>query len=126
VDHSGLIEHLGGAQRHWFQRVVADSNVEFPWDEGRPEYDPDAAFLGDRPSADILEYYRDPYRRSDEVLSGVALDAAPRGKHGGGEDPQPSDVREIVLHMIEETACHSSHPDIVRELLDGRTKLGLR
>lgn len=74
---AGLIEHLGGAARHWFQQVIADSNVEFPWDEGRPEYDPDAAFLCDRPSADILAYYRDQCRRSDQVLSGVALDAAP-------------------------------------------------
>jgi hypothetical protein len=35
-------------------------------------------------------------------------------------------VRWIVLHMIEETAYHSGHLDIARELLDGRTGLGLR
>jgi Protein of unknown function (DUF664) len=32
----------------------------------------------------------------------------------------------VVLHMIEETACHSGHLDITRELLDGQTDLGLR
>ncbi|MGD0685763.1 MAG: DUF664 domain-containing protein [Streptosporangiaceae bacterium] len=35
-------------------------------------------------------------------------------------------VRRVVLHVIEETACHSVHLDIARELLDGRTNLGLR
>ena len=33
---AGLIEHLGGAERHWFQQVVARAAVELPWDQGRP------------------------------------------------------------------------------------------
>jgi hypothetical protein len=36
------------------------------------------------------------------------------------------DVRTVVLHMIEETATHSGHLEIARELLDGQTKLGGR
>ncbi len=35
-------------------------------------------------------------------------------------------MRWIVLHLIEETACHAGHLDIARELLDGQTDLGLR
>jgi hypothetical protein len=35
-------------------------------------------------------------------------------------------VRDVVLHMIEETARHAGHLDIARELLDGRTGLGPR
>jgi hypothetical protein len=33
---AGLVEHLGGAERHWFQGVVAGSDAELPWDEGLP------------------------------------------------------------------------------------------
>jgi Protein of unknown function (DUF664) len=33
-------------------------------------------------------------------------------------------VRDVVLHMVEETARHAGHLDIARELLDGRTGLG--
>lgn len=33
---AGLAEHLGGAERHWFQGVVAGSDAELPWDEGLP------------------------------------------------------------------------------------------
>jgi hypothetical protein len=36
---------------------------------------------------------------------------------GGWKVPN---VRFIVLHMIEETACHAGHLDAVRELIDGR------
>ena len=34
-------------------------------------------------------------------------------------------LREIVLHVITETACHAGHLDAVRELIDGRTWLVL-
>ena len=51
----------------------------------------------------------------------------PKGKHGDPQiDPEITTVRWVVLHMIEETAAHSGHLEIARELLDGRTGLGLR
>jgi hypothetical protein len=30
-------------------------------------------------------------------------------------------LRETILHLITETACHAGHLDAVRELIDGRT-----
>jgi hypothetical protein len=35
-------------------------------------------------------------------------------------------ARDVVLHMIEETARHAGHLDLSRELIDGRTGLGPR
>ena len=123
---AGLVEHLGGAERHWFQGVVAGSGVELPWDEGLPPYDPEAAFVCDRPSAEVIGYYRDQCARSDAVLAVTPLSAPPRGKHGDPEMDEPPDVRWVVLHMIEETARHAGHLDIARELIDGQTGLGPR
>ena len=124
---AGLVEHLGDAERHWFQQVVAGSDVDLPWDEGRPAYDPEAAFICDRSAADVIAYYREQCQRSDTVLAVTPMSAPPRGKHGDPDtDDQPLSVRWVVLHMIEETACHSGHLDIARELLDGKTNLGLR
>lgn len=120
---AGMIEHLGNAERHWFQEVVAGSHVELPWDEGRPPYDAGMAFTCDRPSSDVLGYYREQCDRSDEILTGVSLSDAPRGSHGDQEIPN---VRVVILHVIEETAAHSGHLEIVRELLDGVTGRGLR
>jgi hypothetical protein len=34
------------------------------------------------------------------------------------------DVREIIVHVIAETAVHAGHLDAARELIDGRTWLG--
>jgi hypothetical protein len=123
---AGLVEHLGGAEWHWFQAVVAGKAPEpVPGEEDLPPYDPTAAFVSDLPSAEIINFYRDQCASSDAVLAATPLSAPPRGRHGDPEN-EPPDVRWIVLHMIEETARHAGHLDIARELLDGQTGLGLR
>jgi hypothetical protein len=120
---AGIVEHLGNAERHWFQEVVAGLREDQPWDEGRPPYEPSMAFTCDRPSREVLGYYRAQCDRADAIVAGVSLSGAPLGRHGGEEIPN---VRVVILHMIEETAAHSGHLEIARELLDGMTGLGLR
>jgi len=124
---AGLVEHLGGAEWHWFQGVVAGKKPEpAPSDEELPPYDPTAAFVSDLPSAEILGFYRDQCASSDAVMAVTPLSAQPRGTHGDPEMDEPPDVRWVVLHMIEETARHAGHLDIARELIDGQTGLGPR
>ena len=120
---AGMVEHLGNVERHWFLEVVAGAQVDLAWDEGRPPYDPEMAFTCDRPSRDVLGYYREQCDRSDEILAGISLSDVPRGSHGDDEIPN---VRVVILHVIEETAAHTGHLEIARELLDGTTGRGLR
>jgi uncharacterized damage-inducible protein DinB len=124
---AGLVEHLGGAEWHWFQGVVSGKHPDPP-PEGadQPAYDPTAAFICDEPSAEVISFYRDQCASSDAVLAATPLSARPRGRHGVPGEDEPPDVRWIVLHMIEETARHAGHLDIARELIDGRTGLGPR
>jgi Protein of unknown function (DUF664) len=123
---AGLVEHLGGAEWHWFQQVVAGAAAEPPGAGDQAPYDPAAAFVSDQTSAEVIAEYRDACARSDAVLAQTPLSAPPRGWHGGPEWDQPPDVRWVVLHMIEETARHAGHLDIARELIDGKTGLGHR
>jgi len=81
------------------------------------------AFTCDRPPREVLGYWRAQCDRSDTIVAGVSLSDAPRGRHGNEEIPN---VRVVILHVIEETAAHSGHLEIARELLDGKTGLGLR
>jgi len=123
---AGLVEHLGGAEWHWFQGVVAGASPELPGDEDPQPYDPEAAFVCDSPSAEIIAFYRDQCASSDAVLAVTPLSASPGGRHGDPEMDEPPNVRWVVLHMIEETARHAGHLDIARELIDGQTGLGPR
>ena len=81
---AGLVEHLGGAEWHWFQGVVTGADPEPPpADEDLPPYDPKAAFVSDEPSAEIIRFYRDQCARSDAVLAVTPLSAPPRGPAAG-------------------------------------------
>jgi hypothetical protein len=126
---AGLVEHIGGAEYHWSQHVIAGIVEQVPEGEDVTPYDPEAAFVSDSPSTEILDWYRDACRKTDGVLAVTPLSAAPRGVHN---DPDPeylaqiTSVRWVVHHLIEETARHAGHLDIARELLDGRTGLGGR
>jgi Protein of unknown function (DUF664) len=121
---AGLVEHLSGAQFHWFIGVVAGEDTSPPADADVEPYDPMAPFATDWSSADIIAEFREISARSDAILAVTPLSAAPRGEHGDPEVAEPPNVRWVVLHAIEEIARHCGHLDIGRELLDGTTRLG--
>jgi hypothetical protein len=110
----GMVEHLGDAEWHWFQEIVTGTA---------------GPLLGEhtpRTPAAVFAYYREQCRRSDEIFAATPLSATPRGRHPGPLGDEITDLRGVVLHVIEETARHAGHLDVVRELLDGRTGLGPR
>ena len=121
----GLVEHLGYAERHWFQEVMLGTATDLPWPPDPPGSGP---LETDHPTDEVFAFYREQCRQSDRVLETTALSTAPAATHE--YDPvlaaQTTDLRRIVLHVIEETARHAGHLDVVRELLDGRTGLGPR
>jgi uncharacterized damage-inducible protein DinB len=120
----GLIEHLGCAERHWFQNVATGSAAPLPWAD--PDEDDDAPFTTPRPADVVVAFYREQIERANAVIASTPLSAPPKGRHNRDGADEVTDLRFIVLHMIEETARHAGHLDIVRELLDGRTGLGPR
>jgi hypothetical protein len=117
----GLVEHLAYAERHWFQEVTTGSAepVEWPDDDHEPLTTP-------RLPSVVFEFYREQCDQSDAILAATPLSATPRGRHPGPLADEIADLRGVVLHMIEETARHAGHLDIVRELIDGKTGLAPR
>ena len=112
-----LIEHLAGAEWHWFERVLAGTPTP-----STPDVDP----IEPPSSSDVIDSYRAQVARSNEILAGHDLDGAPLGQVQPEMRDEIHTVRDILLHMIEETARHAGHLDIARELIDGRTGLGPR
>ena len=123
----GLLEHLGHAERFWAQAVLAGAVSALPWtDEPEGEWDPRAALVSGHRTADVIAFYRDQCARTDAIMAGFGLDDRPPGVHRRDLPARVVDVRDVVLHLLEETARHAGHLDIARELLDGRTGLGPR
>jgi hypothetical protein len=124
----GLIEHLGNAERFWFQAVAAGAAPDPP-DPPGPEpttgtEEPSGAHR--RSPQTVFAYYRGQCRRANDVLTSTPLSSPPLGQHGLELEDDVTNLRWIALHMIEETSRHAGHLDVVRELLDGRTGLGPR
>jgi hypothetical protein len=116
----GLIEHLGYAERHWFQEILTGSADPLPWpDDATPLRTP-------RPPSVVFEFYQTQCERSDAILAATPLSRPAQGRHPGPLGDETTDLRGIVLHMIDETARHAGHLDAVRELIDGTTGLGPR
>ena len=107
----GLVCHLTEVERWWFAYHVGDMDVTFAWSDE----DPDADFRGPEGAtlAGMVAAYEQECERSRAVVAAASLDQII-----GGERPGRS-VRWVLLHMIEETARHAGHADIVRELVDG-------
>ncbi|TYK52847.1 DinB family protein [Actinomadura decatromicini] len=68
-------------------------------------------------ASDVLTRYRDAVEEANKVLDACTDLAAPIPRPGR---PAPS-VRWALTHMIEETARHAGHADILREQLDNTT-----
>jgi hypothetical protein len=118
----GLLEHLGHAERHWFQEVLTGSAGLLPWAD-----EEDTPLRTTRAPSLVFGFYGDQCRISDSIIEVTPIEATPVGRHP--DEPlasQTTDLRRIILHMIEETARHAGHLDAVRELIDGRIGLGPR
>ncbi|MGH9171638.1 MAG: DinB family protein [Acidimicrobiales bacterium] len=117
-----LVQHLAlDVERFWFRRVVA----------GEPEPDDWAVEDGwqiapEVSSQAVLDLYRSETALAKVITASTPLDAAPKW---WPEELFGSwrldDLREILLHVIAETACHAGHVDAARELIDGRLWLVL-
>lgn len=113
----GVVAHLAWAERVWFRWRFAEEDVDIALSGD----DNDESFtLGpDDTVESVVAIYRDENERARTIVSAAAsLDAvAPReSRHHGIVS-----LRWILVHLIEETARHAGHLDIMREQLDGRT-----
>jgi hypothetical protein len=110
----GLMKHLASVEFGWFCETFGRESESIPFDEDDPEADMRAE--PHETTADIVEYYGRARAAADRVID--ELDPDDVGSAWFGD---PVSMRWVLIHMIEETARHSGHMDIVRELIDGAT-----
>ncbi|MET9919860.1 DinB family protein [Streptomyces sp. NPDC006435] len=113
---AGLINHLSWVEYHWFEVVFLGGEDEGPWTDEDP--DREMRIAVDMPLADVLALYAERTARYRELVASHDLDTPAERPRRDGRSP---DLRWIVLHLIEETARHNGHLDIIREIVDGTT-----
>ena len=107
----GLVRHLTGVERWWFQQNFERRDVPFlypPADDFDPPEDADFATA--------LDTWRAECAVSREILAAHQLDDTARPL----DSSEHIDLRWLVLRMITEYAQHCGHADLLREGIDGR------
>jgi Protein of unknown function (DUF664) len=109
-----IVKHSAVWERRWFQVVFAGRPDADGWPAVRGE--PDGTFaLGDDDTVDtVVADYRTQIEASRDILTANDLDA-----RCARADLVDENLRWVAMHMIQETARHAGHADIIREAIDG-------
>ena len=119
---AGLLKHAALVEDSWFGERLLGLEPREPWASVPWDDDPDWEFrtaLDDEPD-ELLALYADACERSRAAVAQVGdLDAQSVGV--SRQTGEPFSMRWILLHMLEETARHNGHADLLRENIDGVT-----
>jgi uncharacterized damage-inducible protein DinB len=118
---AGLLHHLALVEESWFQERLLGRPMAEPWESvdwaANPDWDFDTAH--DHEPEVLIARYEAACERSREAVREVGdLDFVMVATNRRGERMT---LRWILLHMIEETARHAGHADLLRETTDGVT-----
>jgi uncharacterized damage-inducible protein DinB len=108
----GLVKHLGAVEYGWFCDTFGRPTEPLPFDENDPEADMRAG--PDETTEDILAFYGRARAAADRTID--ELEVEDTGTAWFGDTVS---LRWVLIHMVEETARHAGHIDILRELIDG-------
>jgi hypothetical protein len=121
----GLVRHLAlDDERFWFRGIIAGEQTVIDQVAEGPD---DAWHVGlDVPAGAVFDLYRQQIDLSNAIIAATDLDSAPAWwpKELFG-DWRLDNVREVILHVLTETAVHAGHLDAARELIDGKAWLVL-
>ncbi len=113
-----MLYHLAYVEEDWFEVDFLGQPKREEWQFDRAA-DPDYEFrvaLGKDPD-ELRRRYRDACDRSRRITAAARdLDQHSASTAMGGK---PFTLRWMLLHLIEETARHAGHADLLREAIDG-------
>jgi hypothetical protein len=112
----GIVKHLGWVERGWFRDTFAGEDVEAIDVDG--DNSAEFAIGSDDAVASVIAFYRAEVEHSRRVFrDSPSLDALSARETSYGEQVS---LRWIMVHMVEETARHAGHLDLMREKIDGQ------
>jgi uncharacterized damage-inducible protein DinB len=110
----GVVAHLAAVEHGWFVETFSGVPVDPAWDDHA-----DFILHADDSVESVVAEYRGSCDRARAIAGATpSLDglSAAEDKYRGHVS-----LRWILVHMIDETARHAGHLDVMRELIDGQT-----
>jgi uncharacterized damage-inducible protein DinB len=119
----GLIKHVAATERGWVDTVLQRP----PSTADESDYEANFTMGPDETLADIFKLQDEVAAETEQIMADLDLDQ-PVPVPDAPWYPQDVDawsVRWVLLHLIQETARHAGHADIIRESVDGATAFPL-
>jgi len=110
----GLVKHLAAVEYGWFCQTFGRETEPLPFDD--EDVDADLRVEPHETTADVLAFYGRARAAADAVIDELEVDDVGTAWFG-----EAVSMRWVLIHMVEETARHAGHMDILRELIDGAT-----
>jgi hypothetical protein len=101
------VQHLTFVESKWFEGIVARGSVK---GQRSMVVEPSVSVRA------LRSDYRTACEASDEIIRSLGDPDAPVDHNG-----KRRDLRWVILSVIQETARHAGHADIIREQIDGQT-----
>jgi uncharacterized damage-inducible protein DinB len=112
---AGLLKHVVRTERRWVVAALAGRPLPGLWPI--VDFDADFRLAPGETVQSLLDAYTETARETEEVVSSLLNLDVPCAQ----EQAAQWSARWVLLHMIEETARHAGHADVIRESLDGST-----
>lgn len=103
----GIVNHLTNVEGRWIDGRMHGIEIE----RLEAEFPPSLELTLEA----AISAYRDRATKTDAAVRSMTLDTPCPGWDTG------TDLRWVLVHLINETARHAGHADATRELLDGTT-----
>jgi uncharacterized damage-inducible protein DinB len=116
----GLIKHCASTEEGWIDTVLRRKREGVDY----AHYEQHFRMADDETIDDILAVYDTVAAETEKAVLSLDLDHPVPVDHSVPWNPADVDnwsVRWVLLHLIQETARHTGHADIIRETVDGGT-----
>ena len=121
----GLVKHVTATERAWMDRAM----LRPVRGEGVDDYVAHFRMSQDQTLSGLLADYEAAARETEADVAQIPdlgrPVPVPRDAPWFPQDVDAWSVRWVLLHVIEETARHAGHADIIRESIDGATAFPL-
>jgi hypothetical protein len=119
----GLLKHAAATEEGWID-LAAVRERDQSQAEQEAAYEAGFTLLPGETLAGVLMRYDQVAHDTEAAVAALDLDQpvpVPQGVPWYPDDLDAWSVRWVLLHLVEETARHAGHADIVRESIDGAT-----
>lgn len=111
---ASLVSHLRWVEYWWFEVIFLGEEENAPWNDEHPDGEMELGLT--TPLAELLADYERVCEKYRALVAERDLDdLAVKERREGGHFT----LRWIIGHLIEETARHNGHIDLLREMADG-------